>query len=70
MTDKEILRNIAYRLRISHEEIGEKIGISRGAVSNLLRSDGAMRSDRLSAMCRAVGAKLIIRKGDKEYEVD
>lgn len=69
MTDKEIVKKIAYSLRISHEEIAESLGTSRGAVSNLLRSEGAMRSDKLSAICRAMGASLVIKKGNKEYEV-
>lgn len=69
MTEREIIKDIAWWGRISHREIGEKIGISQSAVSAMLSGDTPMRADRLSDMCKAVGAELIIRRGDKEWKI-
>lgn len=69
MTDREVIKGISHSLRISHAEIGEKIGISQASVTRMLNGDTAMRSDRLAKMCEAIGAELIIRRGGKEYKL-
>lgn len=68
MNEREIIKGIARSLRISHEEIGRVVGISQASVTRMLNGDTPMRVDRLEKMCEAVGAELIIRRGNKEWK--
>lgn len=69
MTERDVLKSMAYSLRISHASIGEKTGISQTQITRQLNGEIPLRADRLSGICDAIGAELCIIRGKKKYVI-
>lgn len=67
MTERDVLKGIAYRLRKGHRDIATRAGVSQPAITRMLNGGTALRTDKLAQICEALGVELIMRKGKKEY---
>ena len=65
--EMEQLKRIMYELRITQSEIASKIGVNQQTISGCLGR--RMSAERFIEICEAMGCEVIVRKGEKEWQI-
>lgn len=69
MNEKEIVKTIMEKTNTTQIDLQKKLGLkSQSSISTYLKAD-SMRVDKLVDLLGVMGAKLIIRTDDEEWEV-